>query len=116
MTTWHRITRADWYATGIDSHDEATCSDPATCIGEVIPPGHMRHDLRDHWMRGEQERRGWTSEDRAKRLSDLRAELSRIEAEIASAVSDDRLAGMSWSAIGGALGMTKQAAQQRYGR
>lgn len=116
MTTWHRIARADWYANGIDSHDEAECPDPTTCTGEVIPPGHMRHDLRDAWMRGERERRNWTTEDRVKRLADLRAEMARIESNIASAVSDDRLAGIAWSAIGSALGMTRQAAQQRYGR
>lgn len=116
MTTWHRTTRADWYATGIDSHDEADCPDPTTCAGEVIPLGHNRHGLRDSWMRGEAERRGWTVDDRTKRLSDLRADLARIEHDIESAVTDDRLAGVPWSAIGGALGMTRQAAQQRYGR
>lgn len=116
MTTWHRTTRADWYAHGIDSHDESDCADPATCTGEVVPPGHMRYDLRDSWMRGEQERRGWTVEDRTKRLADLKAELARIEFDIERAVTDDRLAGVAWSAIGGALGMSKQAAQQRYGR
>ena len=115
-TTWHRITRADLYANGIASHDEADCPDPATCTGEVIPSGHARYELRDSWMRGEAERRGWTVDDRTKRLADLRAEVSRIEYEIESAVTDDRLAGVPWSAIGGALGMSKQAAQQRYGR
>ena len=116
MTTWHRMTRSDWYASGIDSHDEAACVSPASCGGEVIPPGHQRHELRDSWMRGEQERREMTPGSRVARLVELRDTLSQIESEIASAVSDDRMAGTPWSAIGGALGMTRQAAQQRYGR
>lgn len=38
-----------------------------------------------------------------------------LEREIRQATYVGREAGMSWSAIGEALGVTKQAAQQRYG-
>lgn len=116
MTTWHRITRTDLYANGIASHDEGECSDPSACKGEVVRPGDTRYDLHDSWMRGDQERLAWSVEDRTKRLAALRADLARIERSIESAVTDDRQAGVAWSAIGGALDMTRQAAQQRYGR
>lgn len=38
------------------------------------------------------------------------------EAELADAVVKARAAGYSWALIGGAIGTTGQAAQQRYGR
>lgn len=114
-TTWHRITRSDWYANGIDSHDEADCSDPTTCTGQVIPPGHDRYDLRDGWMRSEQMRREATPESRAQELADLTAQALSIQAVIRNKVDDARLGGMSWAEIGRALGMTKQGVQQRYG-
>ena len=38
-----------------------------------------------------------------------------LEREIRTATYTGRTAGLSWSAIGEALGVTKQAAQQRYG-
>jgi hypothetical protein len=39
-----------------------------------------------------------------------------LDREIRQAVYVARTAGLSWSAIGGQLGVSKQAAQQRYGR
>ena len=39
-----------------------------------------------------------------------------LEREIRTATYVARKAGLSWSAIGEALGVSKQAAQQRYGR
>ncbi|MDN5855518.1 MAG: hypothetical protein L0K86_22275 [Actinomycetia bacterium] len=48
----------------------------------------------------------------------LRAANARVqaEAEIAEAVAEARQAGYSWAMIGGAVGTTGQAAQQRYGK
>ena len=39
-----------------------------------------------------------------------------LEREIRTATYEARKAGLSWSAIGEQLGVSKQAAQQRYGR
>lgn len=39
-----------------------------------------------------------------------------LETDIAFSVSAARAAGVPWSVIGQALGVSKQAAQQRYGR
>lgn len=39
-----------------------------------------------------------------------------LEADILFSVSAARAAGVPWSVIGEALGVTKQAAQQRYGK
>ena len=46
-----------------------------------------------------------------------RAALARAysERQIAAAVTEARRAGMSWKRIGGELGISAQAAQQRYG-
>lgn len=46
-------------------------------------------------------------------LHNLTAYISRLRA---NAVTQARADGLSWEEIGMALGMTKQAAQQRYGR
>ena len=46
-------------------------------------------------------------------LADLRAELDSV---IDTAVASWRARGESWATVGAALGVTKQAAQQRYGR
>lgn len=113
-TTWHRLTRRDWYATGIDSHDEADCPGP-NCPGEVVPPGDTRSDMRDHWMEREQIRKTLTPESRAESLSNLVADVERIQRQIAGEVDDARAASVPWSTIGMALGMSRQAAQQRYG-
>jgi hypothetical protein len=48
-----------------------------------------------------------------KGLGEIRVALER---EIRTAIYVGRKAGLSWSAIGEALGVSKQAAQQRYGR
>ncbi len=44
------------------------------------------------------------------------AAVASAEAELRSAVQDARAAGDSWVVIGAALGVSKQAAQQRFSR
>lgn len=47
-------------------------------------------------------------------LSHLAAIGERIEWAMLSLVGESRAAGVPWAAVGGALGVTKQAAQQRF--
>jgi len=47
-------------------------------------------------------------------LSHLAAIGERIEWAMLSLVGESRAAGVSWAAVGGALGVSKQAAQQRF--
>lgn len=49
-------------------------------------------------------------------LSDLAALRSDVDEVIATAVASWRSQGRSWATIGEALGISKQGAQQRYGR
>lgn len=49
-------------------------------------------------------------------LSQLAEQLRARERQIAAAVQHHRRAGVPWSVIGASLGVSKQAAQQRYGR
>ncbi len=49
-------------------------------------------------------------------LATLAAAAVDLAAEIADTVADARQAGASWTAIGAALAVSRQAAQQRYGR
>lgn len=49
-------------------------------------------------------------------VSRVVARRNALEREIAVCVSAARAAGVPWSQIGEALGVSKQAAQQRYGR
>jgi uncharacterized protein with PIN domain len=50
-----------------------------------------------------------------RRLEALRRRRSDTEATIVAVVGTARAAGASWSAVGAALGVSAQAAQQRYG-
>jgi hypothetical protein len=50
-----------------------------------------------------------------RRLEALLRRRSEIEAAVAQTVVMARVRGASWSAVGGALGVSAQAAQQRYG-
>lgn len=49
-------------------------------------------------------------------LAQLVAMREDLDQAIATAVAGQRAAGTSWAAIGSALGMSKQAAAQRWGR
>ncbi|MET3352092.1 UNVERIFIED_ORG: hypothetical protein ABID57_003807 [Arthrobacter sp. UYEF1] len=49
------------------------------------------------------------------RIGESFAALKASEAEMAAAVAAARAAGSSWASIGRVLGITKQAAQQRFG-
>lgn len=64
--------------------------------------------------------RGWTTaygdHYRLGRLENLGAFARAADELTAEAVRDARQAGDSWAQIGSALGVSKQAAQQRYGR
>ncbi|MGO0577662.1 hypothetical protein [Ornithinimicrobium panacihumi] len=51
-----------------------------------------------------------------RRIIQARADLVTAEQELHAAVRAARDAGDSWSIIGAALDITKQAAQQRFGR
>ena len=46
----------------------------------------------------------------------VRAKLEQAEADLRAAVKQARAAGDSWTIIGAALEMTRQAAYQRFGR
>lgn len=49
-------------------------------------------------------------------LETLRYEIEKLQMQMHYAVAEERAAGRSWSQIGDQLGITKQAAQQRYGK
>jgi hypothetical protein len=49
-------------------------------------------------------------------LMKVAAELSEVEGHVAEAVQGARDAGASWAEVGDALGITRQAAQQRYAK
>lgn len=51
-----------------------------------------------------------------RRIIEARKGLDAAEAELRDAVAAARAAGDSWTVIGAALGTTKQAAAQRFGR
>lgn len=50
------------------------------------------------------------------RLADAARRLAEAEAALAAAASDARRAGASWAHIGDVVGVTRQAAQQRWGQ
>lgn len=50
-----------------------------------------------------------------RRLYDLREELEGLQEAIVGVVRTARAGGASWAAVGAALGVSKQGAQQRYG-
>lgn len=51
-----------------------------------------------------------------RRIVAARQELDKSEVELREAVAAARRAGDSWATIGAALDITKQAAQQRFGK
>jgi hypothetical protein len=51
-----------------------------------------------------------------RRIIEARKNLDAAEEELRDAVASAREAGDSWTVIGAALGTTKQAASQRFGR
>lgn len=51
-----------------------------------------------------------------KRISTLAQQRDDIEAELVESVHAARAAGRTWSEIGAMLGVSKQAAQRKYGR
>lgn len=57
-----------------------------------------------------------SADDTLSRLALLRELRVRIDAEVAGYVADARHAGESWAAIGTVLGITRQSAQERFGR
>lgn len=59
--------------------------------------------------------RNSTSGDYAHDLTLLAHERAMVDAQIRRVVEYARRAGQTWGDIGAALGVTKQAAQQRYG-
>jgi hypothetical protein len=59
---------------------------------------------------------GITTREAARPLEELHAAELRIRAELPAAVAVARAAGASWADIGTALGMSRQAAHERFGR
>jgi len=51
-----------------------------------------------------------------RRLAELAEERAALESELEAAVSAARRSDRSWSEIGAMLGVSKQAAQRKYGR
>lgn len=64
---------------------------------------------------------GWTEEEkpevdyRLRQVSDTKVIRSMVEDAAAEAVRNARMAGATWDEIGKALGISRQAAQQRFG-
>lgn len=54
--------------------------------------------------------------DAFRRLLLAASRRAEVESEVAAAIAAARDAGYSWAMIGGAIGTTGQAAQQRYGK
>ena len=50
------------------------------------------------------------------RVHRVAVRIGQAERELTLAVADARAAGVSWQGIGDALGITRQAAQQRFGK
>lgn len=63
-------------------------------------------------IRAAGKRVAWCDEDELRELSELTAE---VDAALRHAVERQRDRGVSWAGIGGALGITRQSAQQRFG-
>lgn len=56
----------------------------------------------------------WQHDPDLLRAHELAQQVRTIETELAATVSRARAAGHSWEVIGDALGVTRQAAHQRY--
>ena len=73
------------------------------------PSSDREAELMDEW------RRHIAPMTRTGRVRDLAERLADVQAQLWDAVRESRDAGASWSDVGSALGVSKQAAQQRYG-
>lgn len=73
------------------------------------PSDEREHELMDEW------RLHIAPLTRTGRVRDLADQLADVQAQLWDAVREARNAGASWSDVGSALGVSKQAAQQRYG-
>ena len=66
---------------------------------------------REHWRRGQ-----GSAKDAVAALRALTVERAQVEGRITVTVQELRAAGASWSVVGDALGVSRSAAQKRYGR
>lgn len=73
------------------------------------PTGEREEDFRLEW------RAHVAPEVRTSRVTDLAAQIAGLQRDLTVAVAEARREGASWSDLGRALGVSKQAAQQRYG-
>lgn len=76
---------------------------------DVFLPAQIEDKLLLAWERHVAPLRGLSA------LSDAADDARRAQELVAELVAGARAGGSSWSHIGSALGLTKQAAQQRYG-
>lgn len=113
--TWHRVARPEFFD-GARSHWASDCPGGSCAAREFVRPGDNRYDLAAGWMEREAKLAGMSTDDHVDELEQAASELSALQATIRGQVETARLAGLSWTAIGMALGVSKQAAQQRYGR
>lgn len=75
-----------------------------------------QHELAEQFENFEPDPESADENDAYARLLRAASRRAEVESEIVEAVFAAREAGYSWAMIGGALGTTGQAAQQRYGK